>query len=111
MACLGGRLVVVGISGEDRFQMKQSSARRKGLTILMSRRMKHTYPRAIPDGRRRRIDLLGLVSHRFPFTGLPKHFGLNAAYKDNVLKALVESVTYPGSDGCGRCLPIRNVLR
>jgi threonine dehydrogenase-like Zn-dependent dehydrogenase len=26
MACLGGRLVVVGISGEDRFDMKQSTA-------------------------------------------------------------------------------------
>ena len=31
MVSLGGRLVVVGISGEDRFDMKQSTARRKGL--------------------------------------------------------------------------------
>jgi L-iditol 2-dehydrogenase len=91
MACLGGRLIVVGISGEDRFEMKQSTARRKGLTILMSRRMKQTYPRAIRLAGEGRIDLLGLVSHRFPLHQAAEAFRLNAAYKDNVLKALVES--------------------
>jgi L-iditol 2-dehydrogenase len=37
MARLGGRLVIVGISGSDRLALKLSSARRKGLTIHMSR--------------------------------------------------------------------------
>jgi L-iditol 2-dehydrogenase len=91
MACLGGRLIVVGISGEDRFDMKQSTARRKGLTILMSRRMKHTYPRAIRLVSEGRIDLLGLVSHRFPLHQVAEAFRLNAAYQDNVVKALVKS--------------------
>jgi L-iditol 2-dehydrogenase len=91
MACLGGRLVVVGISSEDRFDMKQSTARRKGLTILMSRRMKHTYPRAIRLVSEGRIDLLGLVSHRFPLHQAAEAFRLNASYQDNVVKAVVES--------------------
>jgi L-iditol 2-dehydrogenase len=91
MACLGGRLVVVGISGADRFEMKQSSARRKGLTILMSRRMKLTYPRAIRLAKSGRIDLSGLVSHRFPLSQAAEAFRLNAAYQDNVLKAVVQS--------------------
>ena len=91
MACLGGRLIVVGISGEDRFEMKQSTARRKGLTIHMSRRMKHTYPRAIRLAREGRIDLSGLVSHRFPLRQAAEAFRLNAAYQDNVLKVLIES--------------------
>ena len=91
MACLGGRLVVVGISGEDRFDMKQSTARRKGLTILMSRRMKHTYPRAIRLAKEGRIDLHGLVSHRFPLHLTAEAFRLNAAYQDDVVKAVVES--------------------
>jgi L-iditol 2-dehydrogenase len=91
MACLGGRLIVVGISGEHRFDMKQSTARRKGLTILMGRRMKHTYPRAIRLASEGRIDLLGLVSHRFPLHQAAEAFRLNAAYQDNVLKALVEN--------------------
>jgi L-iditol 2-dehydrogenase len=92
MACLGGRLVVVGISGEDRFELKQSTARRKGLTILMSRRMKHTYPLAIRLASEDRIDVLGLVSHRFHLRQAEEAFRLNAAYQDNVLKALIESV-------------------
>jgi L-iditol 2-dehydrogenase len=91
MACLGGRLVVVGISGEDRFEMKQSTARRKGLTILMSRRMKHTYPRAIRLAKEGRIDLRGLVSHRFRLQQAAEAFRLNAAYQDNVVKVVVEN--------------------
>jgi L-iditol 2-dehydrogenase len=91
MACLGGRLVVVGISGEDRFDMKQSTARRKGLTILMSRRMKHTYPRAIKLAKEGRVDLLGLVSHRFLLRQAAEAFRLNAAYQDGVVKVVVES--------------------
>ena len=83
--------IVVGISGADRFDMKQSTARRKGLTILMSRRMKHTYPRAIRLAKEGRIDLLGLVSHRFPLHRTAEAFRLNAAYQDNVVKAVVES--------------------
>ena len=91
MACLGGRLVVVGISGEDRFHIKQSTARRKGLTIHMSRRMKHTYPRAIRLAKEGRIDLVGLVSHRFALSQAAEAFRLNAAYQDKVVKAVVES--------------------
>jgi len=47
MARLGGRLVLVGIPSDDQ-DWHESTRRRggKGLTILMSRRMKHTIPRA-----------------------------------------------------------------
>ena len=57
MARLGGRVVLVGIPSDDRLTLKHSTARRKGLTILMSRRMKHTYPRAIRLVERGRVDL------------------------------------------------------
>ena len=88
---LGGRLVLVGIPSDDRLGLKHSVARRKGLTILMSRRMKHTYPRAIRLASEQRIDLPGLVSHRFPLRQAAEAFRLNAAYQDNVLKVLIES--------------------
>ena len=39
MARLGGRLVLVGIPSDDNLQLTHSTARRKGLTIRMSRRM------------------------------------------------------------------------
>jgi threonine dehydrogenase-like Zn-dependent dehydrogenase len=53
--------------------------------------MKHTYPRAIKLARDGRIDLLGVVSHRFPLHQPAEAFRLNAAYQDNVVKAMVES--------------------
>jgi L-iditol 2-dehydrogenase len=91
MARLGGRLVLVGIPGDDRLALKHSTARRKGLTILMSRRMKHAYPRAIQLAREGRVDLLGLVTHRFPLEHAAEAFTLNAAYQDRVVKVMIHS--------------------
>ncbi len=92
MARLGGRVVLVGIPSDDVLTMKHSTARRKGLTILLSRRMKHTYPRAIhlataqPD----RVALDDLISHRFPLIQAPDAFALNLAYADSVLKIIID---------------------
>jgi len=91
MARLGGRLVLVGIPGDDCLAMKHSTARRKGLTIRLSRRMKHIHRRAIGlilDGR---ADLSALVSHRFPLVHAAEAFRLNAAYQDGVVKAVIDS--------------------
>jgi len=90
MARLGGRLVAVGIPSDDRFEMKHSTARRKGLTIMMSRRMKHVYPRAIELAVRGRVDLQSLISHRFPLERATEAFKLNAAYGDKVVKVMIE---------------------
>ncbi|HEX2995786.1 MAG TPA: zinc-binding dehydrogenase, partial [Anaerolineales bacterium] len=43
----GGKVILVGIPGNDQTSFNAGTARRKGLTIKMVRRMKHTYPRAI----------------------------------------------------------------
>jgi L-iditol 2-dehydrogenase len=91
MVRLGGRVVLVGIPGDDRLQLKHSTARRKGLTLLMCRRMKHAYPRAIRLAEAGRVDLRSLVSHRFPLKRAVEAFRLNAAYADQVVKVLVES--------------------
>jgi L-iditol 2-dehydrogenase len=53
--------------------------------------MKHTYPRAIKLAKEGRIDLHGLVSHRFRLTQAAEAFRLNAAYEDNVVKAVVST--------------------
>ena len=91
MARAGGRVVLVGIPSEDRLEMKHSTARRKGLTILVNRRMKHVYPRAIQLVEKRRVDLLGMVSHRFPLRRAPEAFRLNASYRDKVVKVVIGS--------------------
>lgn len=90
MARLGGRLVLVGIPGPDKLEMKHSTARRKGLTIRMSRRMKHIYPRALKLVASGAVDLLGIVSHRFPLAETPAAYALNHGYHDNVVKIIVD---------------------
>jgi L-iditol 2-dehydrogenase len=91
MACLGGRVVLVGIPSDDRLTVKHSTARRKGLTLVMSRRMKHTYPRAVHLACARRVDLKGLITHRFRLSDTVEAFRLNTAYKENVVKVVVSS--------------------
>ena len=91
MARLGGRVVLVGIPGDDRLTLKHSTARRKGLTIRLSRRMKHVYPRAIQLVQGRQVDLRSLVSHEFPLEQAAEAFRLNAAYAERVLKVMIHS--------------------
>jgi len=91
MLRLGGRLVVVGISGGNRLELPASIARRKGLTIIMSRRMKHTYPRAIHLAETKRVDLRGLISHRFPLKRAAEALRLNTGYQDEVVKVIIRS--------------------
>ena len=88
---LGGRLVLVGIPSVDRLSLKHSTARRKGLTIRLSRRMKHTYPRAIRLATGGRVHLSALISHRFPLVRAAEALALNAAYQDDVVKVIVEN--------------------
>lgn len=85
----GGRLVVVGIADDDHLSLRHSTARRKGLTIKMARRMKHTYPRAMQLAKRGLVDLRSLVSHRFPLAQADRAFALNAAYAEGVVKAVI----------------------
>lgn len=86
----GGRVVLVGIPSEDRCAFRHSTARRKGLTVVFSRRMKHMYPRAIRLVESGAVDVRSLISHRFPLQKTAEAFALNAAYADNVVKIIVE---------------------
>jgi len=90
MVRLGGRLVIVGISEHDMLEFRHSTVRRKGVTIRLARRMKHTYPRSMRLFQNGAVDLLGMVSHRFPLEKTAEAFALNAAYQDNVIKAAIE---------------------
>jgi L-iditol 2-dehydrogenase len=84
----GGRVVLVGIPDGDRTSFRASVARRKGLTIAMSRRMNDTYPRAIALAESGRLDLAALVTHRVPLADVAAAFR-TAACRDG-LKVIVE---------------------
>jgi L-iditol 2-dehydrogenase len=88
-AAPGGRVVLVGIPGEDRLSLDHSTARRKELSLFFSRRMKNTYPAAIRLVLEKRVDLQGVITHRFPLAGLPAAFALNARYGDGVVKVMI----------------------
>ncbi|MGC9450080.1 MAG: zinc-dependent alcohol dehydrogenase [Oceanipulchritudo sp.] len=92
MARPGGRVVIVGIPNDDRFTMCHSEARRKGLTIRMARRMKHTYPRAtsLAVGNPPALPLDEMVTHVYPLDQAPQAFADTAGYRNGLLKALVE---------------------
>lgn len=85
----GGTVVLVGIPLEDKLELKHSALRRKGLTLLMCRRMKHVYPRAIPLVESGQVDLKGMISHRFPLSQAAEAFAMNAAYEDEVIKVMI----------------------
>ena len=85
----GGRLVLVGIPGSDQVTFKHSTLRRKGLTICMARRSKHTYPRAIKLVTSEKIDLTDIISHRFPLEQASDAFVMNLAYNDGVVKVII----------------------
>ena len=90
MARYGGRLVLVGIPPDDTLQLQHSVARRKGLAIMMSRRMKHTYPRAIELAASGRVKLEELVSHRFStWSETAQAYASNLAYEPGINKVIL----------------------
>ena len=90
MLRLGGRLILVGIPGDDQLTMNHTTVRKKGLTIRISRRMKHVYPRTISLVEAGKIDLCGIISHRFPLEQTPEAFAMNSAYQDQVIKVIID---------------------
>jgi L-iditol 2-dehydrogenase len=86
----GGRVILVGIPSDDRTGFSASVARRKGLTIKLARRMKHTYPRAIRLVESGQVDVCSLVSHYFPLDGVANAFAV--AQRREGLKVIVEPV-------------------
>jgi len=95
-ACLavaspGAKVVLVGIPPDDSCSFVHSEARRKGLTLLFSRRMKHVLPRAIQfaSGRAPLIPLDELVTHHWPLADTARAFSQNARYADGVIKTII----------------------
>ena len=91
MCRYGGRLVLVGIPADNNLTMQHGTARRKGLTIMMARRMKHTYPRAIrlASGDDPAVPLDEIVSEEFPIEETPAAYAKNYAYERGVQKIVI----------------------
>ncbi len=84
----GGKVILVGIPDDDKTSFRASMARRKGLTIKLVRRMKHTYPRAIDLVSKSLVDVRSLVTHRFPLDRAAEAF--RVAVRREGLKIIIE---------------------
>ena len=84
----GGKVVLAGIPSKDKTVLTASVARRKGLTIKMVRRMKHTYPRAIELVSKGLVDVRSLVTHRFSMEDATEAFEI--AQRREGLKIIIE---------------------
>jgi L-iditol 2-dehydrogenase len=72
----GGKVILTGIPADDKTSFPAGVARRKGLTIKMVRRMKHTYPRAIELVTKGLVDVRSLVTQRFPLEQAAQAFAV-----------------------------------
>ncbi len=84
----GGKVILAGIPEDDKTSFSASLARRKGLTIKLVRRMKHTYPRAIELVSKGLIDVRSLVTHRFSLEQAGE--GFRVAQQREGLKIIIE---------------------
>ncbi len=84
----GGKVILAGIPHDDKTSFSASIARRKGLTIKLVRRMKHTYPRAIELVSKGLVDVRSLVTHRFPLEQASEAF--RVAERREGLKIMIE---------------------
>ena len=86
----GGRVVLVGIPDGDRTSFSASTARRKGLTLLLSRRMKSgDLQRAVQLVERGEVSLEGLVTECHPLADA------EAAFASLVARTAIKIVVEP----------------
>ena len=85
---IGGRAVLVGIPDDDRTTFIASVARRKELTIQLSRRMNNTYHEAIELVTRGLVDVRCIASHEFALDDAARGFGV--AHRREGLKVIIK---------------------
>jgi L-iditol 2-dehydrogenase len=84
----GRQVILIGIPDNDRTVFPASVARRKGLTLKLVRRMKHTYPLAIQMVKSGVVDVRSLVTHRFPLSEYKTAF--ETAKQREGIKVIIE---------------------
>lgn len=87
VALPGGRVVLVGIPVENRVSFTFSTARGKGLTLLVQRRSHPEYPRAIRLIRSGLVEVKSIVSDAFPLSQAAEAFDF--AEKRKGLKVVI----------------------
>jgi L-iditol 2-dehydrogenase len=85
-----GRIVIVGIPETDQYSFAVHDARRKGLTFINVRRQNECVDPVIDLINDGRIRPDFMITHRFNMDEAARAFELLAAYRDDIIKAVVE---------------------
>jgi len=93
LAAPGGIVVIVGIPSEDHTTFTASTARRKGLTVKLSRRMNRVYPEAIRLAESGFADVRSIVTAAYPLTEHEEAFAAGAAREG--LKVVISPSALP----------------
>ncbi len=90
VAAPGGHVAVVGITDDDRLEMRHSAARRKGLTLRLVRRSLGTLRPCVELAARGAIRPEELVTHTFAAGEVERAFDVVDRHAEGVLKALID---------------------
>ena len=85
----GGKLVIEGIPTTDHVSFAIDKLRRREITIINVRRQNECVEPALELIRRRLVNVDFMATHAFPPERTQDAFELVAAYKDDVLKAMI----------------------
>ncbi len=86
----GGKVMIVGIPEFENWSFVTDKTRRKELCIQNVRRQNDRLQKAIDLIADRKVDTDQLVTHRISFSRTPEAFDMVNAYRDGVMKALIE---------------------
>jgi L-iditol 2-dehydrogenase len=86
----GGKLIVVGIPEFERWSMCVETTRRREISIQFIRRQEDSVEQALEMMKSGVINVDKMVTHRFPFGKSKDAFELVAAYRDGVMKAMID---------------------
>ena len=87
----GGKLMLIGIPPTlSRVSFEIDALRRKELCLQNVRRQNHCVQPALDMIARREVDMMAMVTHRYPFSETPRAFALVAGYEEGVVKAMIE---------------------
>jgi L-iditol 2-dehydrogenase len=88
-ARIGGRVMLIGIPAQDRITFNAHSLRRRELLVQNVRRSNVGVDHCVDLVKRGPITLGPLATHRFPLERITDAFEIAAAYRDNVIRAMI----------------------
>jgi L-iditol 2-dehydrogenase len=86
----GGKLMIIGIPEVPKLCFHMDYMRRKEITVVNVRRQNGCVQEALDLMATGRVDVSPMATHRFSFDDTKRAFDLVAAYKDGVMKAMID---------------------